>query len=202
MLSGLVLTAIASLDGAEFNRLGCCPECGGAVTGYDRKSRIFATITEGDTVREIRVTVKRFTCTACGKVVSADAPFYPDTRVGSPVVDFCILLSRSMPVSRTATILEAMGILVDRGSARNYAMRDFGPIETTEMFGVRIPRSVLGLSLLASRNFEGGPVPGAEALLACGFPSAARAAPDLPLPEKRDKRDKEEQKEERQADQE
>jgi hypothetical protein len=200
MLSSLVLAGFATLDGARFGDLEQCPFCAGPVTGYDWKPRLFATITEGNSVRDIVVQVKRFSCARCGRIASADAPFYPDTRIGSPVVDLCVILSRTIPFSRAAAYLAAMGILIDRGSCRNYAKRNFGGIRTIELFGVHIPLSILSLSLLASRNLEGGPVPGAEALAACGFPSAHRAAPDLPVPaEKRNERDEQEQEEERQS---
>ena len=203
MLSDLVLTGIAALDGTEFDRRKSCPECGGPLSGYDWKSRTFATIEEGKGTRNIVVRVKRFSCGRCGNICSADAPFYPDTRVGAPVVDLCRVLGREMPFSRAAAYLAAIGIVIDRGSCRNYANRDSGEISTTEIFGRRIPSSVLSLSLLAGRCPEGSPVPGAEALAACGFPPAFRAAPYVPVPpEKRDERDNEEQEKEREPEQE
>jgi hypothetical protein len=203
MVPDLVLTGLAVLDGTEFDHLDACRQCGGTLTGYDWKERTFATLVEGGTERDIRVRVKRFICSRCGRMSSAYAPFYPDTRVGSPVVDLCITLCRTMPFSRASAYLRAMGILLDRGSCRNYAQREFGEIRTTEIFGVRIPLSVLSLSLLASRNPQGGPVIGAEAFAACGFPSAHRTAPDRPAPsEQRDKRNEKEQEEKRQAQQE
>jgi hypothetical protein len=102
--------------------------------------------------KDIMVYVRRFRCRQCGAVSPAKAPFYPGTRFGSPVVDLCIILSRSLPPGRTAAALRAFGILVDRGTVRNIRGKDFGEIPTTEMFGFLLPRSVVSLSLVAFRN--------------------------------------------------
>lgn len=152
MLQALVQTGFSAVDGREFSVLDACPVCGGEVTGYDRKQRKFATMLDEGRQKDIMVYVRRFRCRQCGAVSPAKAPFYPGTRFGSPVVDLCIILSRSLPPGRTAAALRAFGILVDRGTVRNIRGKDFGEIPTTEMFGFLLPRSVVSLSLVAFRN--------------------------------------------------
>lgn len=188
MLATLVLTGLDVMDGVQFeDGPKVCPDCGGSLSGHDWISRTFATLREKEVERDITVRVKRYSCTKCGKIVPADAPFYPDTRIGSPVVDLVVILGKMMPVSRVAAYLETEGIVMSRSSCRNYAERDFGEIPVTPLFGTYIPTSVLSLSLLASRFPEGTSVPGAEALRACGFPPADRAGSLRPLAtEKRD----------------
>jgi len=91
-----------------------------------------------------------------------------------------------------------MSIIIERGTVRNYAHRRFPEIPTTELYGIRLPLSIISLSELAARIGEGGRIPGTETLAACGFPSAYRAAPDRLLPpEKRNERNEEKDKEER-----
>lgn len=200
MLATLTLAGLDLMDGVRFEGAAACPACGGSLTGYDWIPRTFATLREDGADRDITVRVKRFTCSSCGRIVPADTPFYPDTRVGAPVIDLCVVLGRMMPVTRAAAYLAAEGIVMSRSSCRNYAERDFGNIPVTSLFGTLVPTSVLSLSLLASRWPERGTVPGAEALRACGFPTADRTGPYLPLPpKKRDQREEEEEKEERKA---
>ena len=113
-----------------------------------------------------------------------------------------IFFPRSRPrchASRAARVIDALGIVVDRTTWRNYAGRNFGDIPTADVFGIRLPFSLLSLSTLAAGSRRGR-ITGAEALAACGFPSAHRARPDRPpAAEKGRKRDEEEDEEERQA---
>ncbi|MFA7073480.1 MAG: hypothetical protein WC138_13370 [Methanoculleus sp.] len=188
MLTDLVGNALASMDGVKFTDLDACPSCGGPVAGHDLRAKRFAVILEHGEERTIRVYVKRFYCQKCGRLCYADAPFYPDTRLGSPIVDLCLLLSEQMPFNRVAQHLKAMGIVVDRGTIRNYASRDFGAIPAAELFGLPLPLSLLNLSISAIGR-ERGPIVGAEALAACGFPPADRAAPQgRRSPKERDQR--------------
>ena len=152
MLQTLIQTGFVATDGREFSVLDACPDCGGEVTGYDRKKRKFATVLDEGKERDIQVYVRRFKCKRCGQIVSARAPFYPGTRVGSPVADLCIVLSRSMTPGRTVAFLRTLGIVVDRGTVRNLQGKDFGEIPTTDMYGIVLPRSVVSLSLVAFRN--------------------------------------------------
>ena len=200
MLGDIVQTAFSACEGMIFEDRDACPGCGGALSGYDTKKKQFAVLTNGAGRRPVNISVKRFSCRACKKVCFADEPFYPGTRIGSPVVDLCVTLSRIMPFSRTATYLEEMGLYIDRMSVRNFAHRTFPPIPTADVFGIHLPMSVISLSTLAAGISEGGCIKGAEALAACGFPSAYRAPLQPPAPEKeRDERDEEHGKEERQV---
>jgi len=42
--------------------------------------------------------------------------------------------------------------VVDRGTVRNYASRDFGEIPVTSFYGISIPRSLMTLSLMGIRG--------------------------------------------------
>lgn len=152
MLAALVQTGFAAVDGMEFSRLDACPECGGDLSGYDTKERKFATLATENGNKEIMVKVKRYRCRQCGAVSPARSPFYPDTRLGSPVVDLCIVLSQAMPCNRACSVMREIGIVIDRGTVLNYAQRTFGPIATTEMFGLKIPRSLISLSIIGTRT--------------------------------------------------
>jgi hypothetical protein len=200
MLVDIVQTALSACNGAVFDSRDSCPFCGGKLSGYDTKKKQFAVLRDGDRLSAIHVSVKRFTCRQCGAICFADEPFYPDTRIGSPVVDLCLTLSATMSFSRAATYLDEMGVILDRTTVRNYARRTFPPFMTADVFGIRLPLSVVSLSTLAANLREGSCIEGAEALAACGFPSAERAPPDrLFFPEERDERDEQEKKEERQV---
>jgi len=198
MLPTLVQTGLAAVNGACFDELNACPACGGPVAGYDTKKKVFAIVRDQDQERTIRVRVKRFYCRKCDHIINADEPFYPSTRIGSPVIDLCLTLATTMPVNRAATYLDAMGIIVDRTSCRLYVKKNTRTIPATDLFGIRLPISVISLSTLANRAVEGRPIPGAEILAACGFPSAGRAALCLPVPvNEREEWETEKQKEER-----
>jgi len=200
MACDLVQTVLSAFETIEFNRAPKCPACGGAVQGYDSREKKFAVIREDDHEKTISVMVKRFTCRTCGTLCYADEPFYPDTRIGSPVIDLCRTLSATRSYSRTARVLETMGVIVDRASCRNYATLALPPVPTADVFGLQLPFSILSVSSLAARLGEGGRIKGAEALAACGFPSAYRAPEDSGLSaQQRDQRDEEEQEEEREA---
>ena len=200
MVRDLVQTTLSSFDGIEFTGLSRCPKCGGPLQGYDMRQKKFAVLREQEQDSIIMVRVKRFTCRTCRSLCYAGEPFYPDTRIGSPVIDIFSTLSTTMPPNRAARIIDALGIVVDRTTWRNYTGRNFGNIPTADVFGMRLPFSLLSLSTLAARIPEGGRIPGAEALAACGFPSAQRARPDRPpAAEKGRKRDEEEDEEERQT---
>jgi hypothetical protein len=200
MLSTIVQAGLVAVDGVTFGERMACPACGGPVSGYDTRKKVFAVIRENDRERTLAVTVKRLSCKHCGSIINADEPFYPGTRIGSPVIDLCLTLATMMPVNRTATWLDAMDIIVDRTSCRQYARTLARPVPATALFGVSIPLSVISLSTLAAgAGGEWGPVSGAEVLAACGFPSAGRAALHRPARKEREDRDPEEEKEERQV---
>lgn len=150
MLAALVTEGILSVGGRVFSDLESCPHCGGEVSGYDTKERRFAVVIEGDARRTVNVRVKRYSCTACGRVSPARAPFYPGTRHGSPVVDLCVALSRVMTPGRAARVAACLGISVDKNTVRSYARGAFPAIPVEPLFGIPLPRSLLSLSLTAA----------------------------------------------------
>ena len=171
MVTDIIQTALLACEGVEFSDRAACPFCGGNVSGYDSRKKQFAVILVNDEKRIIHVTVKRFFCTSCKRICYADEPFYPDTRLGSPVVDLCVTFAATLPFCRTAAYLSCVGIAIDRGSVRNYAQRDFHDIPTAEIFNMRLPFSLISLSTLAAGGGEGSGITGTDVLAACGFPS-------------------------------
>jgi hypothetical protein len=171
MLSDLVQMTLTSCDGILFNQGGACPHCGGEMAGYDTKKKQFAIMMEDEQKRAVTVLVKRFLCKNCGQVSSADQPFYPDTRIGSPVVDLCITLGETMPYGRVSSSLAEMGVVVDRWSVRNYVQQNNRTIPAVDMFGFRIPLSVISLSTLAAAIPEGEQIDAGAVLAAGNYPS-------------------------------
>ena len=171
MLSDLVQMTLTSCDGILFDQYGACPHCGGELSGYDFKKKQFAIILDGEQKKAVSVLVKRFLCKRCGHVSYADQPFYPDTRIGSPVVDLCVTLGETMPCARVSSCLAEMGIVVDRWSVRNYVQRQQGPVPAADMFGIRIPLSMISLTSLSTRIPDGGRMDARELLTACNNPS-------------------------------
>ena len=200
LLIDIVQSGLLACEGVVFDCRDTCPACGGELSGYDTKKKQFALIKETDEQHPLHVFVKRFTCRECHVICFADEPFYPNTRIGSPLVDLCRTLGATMPFNRVAAHLLHLGIVIDRGTVRNYMNRSFPEILTTDLFGIHLPLSVLSLADLATRFGEGSRIPGTEALAACGFPSAYRAPLNMALPpEQGDERDEEHGKEERQV---
>ncbi len=200
LLIDIVQSGLLACEGIVFDNRDACPVCGGELSGYDTKKKQFAIIKETDELHPVHVFVKRFTCRECHTICFADEPFYPDTRIGSPLIDLCRTLGITMPFNRVAANLLHLGIVIDRGTVRNYMHRSFPEIPTTDLFGIRLPLSIISLSELAARTGEGSRIPGTETLAACGFPSAYRAAPDRLLPlDQGNERKEEEYKEKRQA---
>jgi len=201
MILALVQGAVTALDGIQFLDLDACPFCGGAVKAHDTKQKRFARIIDEGGERDIKVVVKRFHCTTCGRLVYADAPFYPGTRYGAPIIDLCVVLSRIAPFHQVHRMLQAMQLAVDRGTVRNYADRNFGPVAATELFGIPLPLSILHLSTVAFGIDKARPVSGAELLAACGFPPACRTPSPSRCPpgEEWDQRNEEKENEERKS---
>ena len=174
MVTDIIQTAVLSLDGMEFTHIMSCPYCGGTVQGFDRKKKKFAVLWEQTAERVITVTVKRFYCRNCGKLCYADEPFYPGTRIGSPVIDIFSSLSAIMPASRAARIIDALGIVVDRTTWKYYTRRAFLEIPVMDVFGMRLPLSVVRLSDLMVQFGESNPADPADVIAACGYPSRSR----------------------------
>ena len=197
MLPTVIQAGIANLDGQSYTSLDACPSCRGDIAGYDTKRRFFTSLHEPGGDREIFVFVKRFRCRTCGLVSPAKAPFYPDTRTGAPVVDLSVTLSKEMSCSRAARVINALGIVIDRGTVRNYASRGFAAPPATEFFGFQLPVSIISLTMFTPGSFQPGPVIGAEALVSIGRPTAGWTFPHRPLPEKRHDRDEQEKEKKR-----
>ena len=178
MLTDIVQAGLSVCDNMLFDQPGQCPGCGGAGTGYDTRKKQFAVIVEDDAQRVISVRVKRFYCRSCDSVFFAEQPFYPGTRLGSPVVDICNAFADIMPYFRVTAILSQMGVIVDRWSVRNYAASGYRPVSTINMFGVRLPSSIMALSGLAAGIHEGKHIGESDVRSACAFPCRRKIAPD------------------------
>jgi hypothetical protein len=190
MLTMLVQSSLGVFDGAVFDSRDSCPVCGGRLSGYDTRVRQFARLIDAGGARTISVKVKRFRCRSCGKICNADEPFYPETRTGSPVIDLCIAFSTHEGYGRAARNLSEMGVVMDRMQCRHYAQTPVRPVSVIPVYGLSLPQTIVSLSALAARPGEKSRIVGAEALAACGFPSAHRAALQPPLrPDKRDEGD-------------
>ena len=177
LLSDLVQTTLTSCGGVLFDQCGACPHCGGELSGYDVKKKQFAIVMECEQKRAVFVLVKRFLCHQCGQVCLADQPFYPDTRIGSPVVDLCVTLGETMPYSGVSSYLAQMGVMVDRWSVRNYVKKNCRTIPSAHMFGIRVPLSIVSLSTLSVGKPEGGRIDAQAVFAACNFPSRTRPLP-------------------------
>jgi hypothetical protein len=186
MLTDIAQATLASCHGIIFTTHDTCPHCNGELAGYDVKTRLFAVILTGDEEQAIHVLVKRFRCRNCRQISLADQPFYPRTRIGSPVVDLCSTLAETMHIPRVSACLEDMGIVVDRWSVRNYVQRNRYPVPAAEMFGIRVPLSVISLSSLAMGFPEGRGIDTAAFLAACGYPSRKWNAGPPPQDKKND----------------
>lgn len=195
MVSDLIRNGLIAMEGVTFTQREQCPSCGGYLQGYDFRKRLFVSLIEESGTRDIVVHVKRFLCRTCGQICLADAPFYSDTRYGSPVVDMALALARTMPYRKVEKVLALCHIDLDWGTVRHYHQRKIPAVPTFDMYGMPLPLSLLYLSILAAQLTKGTPITGAEALAACRPPSALGTFPVLPGSlEKRNERDKQEQK--------
>jgi hypothetical protein len=170
ILADLVQMTLTSCNGVTFDEAGSCPYCSGELGGYDVKKKQFALVMEGEQRRVISVFVRRFRCRDCRRISPAGQPFYPGTRIGSPVIDLCMTLGETMPYSRVASCLAEMGILVDRWSVRNYVKDRTRRVPAADMFGVRVPLSVISLSTLAGTIPDGARMDARAVLAACNYP--------------------------------
>ena len=170
ILYDIIQTTLSACDGLVFDRYRCCPDCGGTATGYDRRKKQFAILNDGQQNKTINVIVKRFRCIPCGKIFSADAPFYPKTRNGSPIIDLCITLGQTMPFSRVSAHLAFLGIIVDRWTVRKYVLNNRNmTVATAELYGIRVPLSLVSLTALIVNTNEKNSLDPQEVLAACGL---------------------------------
>jgi len=170
ILSSVIITALTGIDMMEFTRISHCHYCKGPVRFHDVRAKRFASVIENEQKRTITIRVHRFYCRDCGKLCYAQAPFYPNTKFGAPVADLCMTLARDHPFNHTAKILQTIGVVVDRGTIRNFSGHDLPPVSYAKIYGLPIPLSICYLSDLFSRkkwNFE---VTEEDVLEVCGFP--------------------------------
>ena len=174
IFSDLIPTALSACDEILFDSCTSCPHCGGSLGRYDVKTKHFADIIDGTMTRTITTRIERFRCRECHSVIYADQPFYPNTRVGSPVVDLCVTLSARMPYACASTFLRQIGVAVDRWSVRNYSMKNIRSVSTTEQYGIVLPASIVSLAALASETTNGRSIEASEIIRACGNPSSMK----------------------------
>ena len=171
LIISVVQNAFSGLEGMEFTLLDCCPHCGGEVRYHDNRKKRFATIIVDGKKKIINVLVTRYYCKACGRLCYALAPFYPNTKFGSPVIDLCMTLARVHPFNHSAKILQEMGVVVDRGTIRNFFSRDIPEVSYAKIYDLPIPLSIFYLSDLASKRRQASLVTQEDVLRVCGFPS-------------------------------
>lgn len=187
----MITSIITLFDGVVFSSAGShCRICGASLKKHDQKKKQFATLIVDGNKETVSVSVVRYRCPDCGKLWYADEPFYKGTRHGIPVVDLALALSEKYPCHHTEKRIAALGISLDRGTVRRYAlMRDLLPRpELTDMYGMRLPIRFMSLSGLVA---QGRAIEGAELLAALGLPPTDRASLRTP-PSVEEERDEEE----------
>jgi len=146
VVADIVINGISNLDGSVFDLTEVCPHCGGKLKGHDTKRKKFATIIEKSQFKSIIVNVKRGRCMKCKKLIYADSPFYENIRIGSPIVDFCIINLKIHPANHISKILKKMNILVSPSTIRNFKELNSIDIPYIEFHGVLFPLSLLNIS--------------------------------------------------------
>jgi hypothetical protein len=177
MLINIIHTALQSCENVRFHAGSTCPYCGGAISGYDERKKRFAILVEDNVQSPVHVIIQRSRCRSCGKISAPQEPFYPMTRIGSPVVDLCRTLSMAMPYSRASTYLWKMGVVVDRWSVRHYVLMPGRELPAVDLFGMKIPLSIISLSTLAGSLSDPGHLKMEDILEACNYPSMTLALP-------------------------
>ena len=170
LISSVVLNALMGVEGMEFTILKACPHCNGPVRYHDIRKKRFATVVVEGSKKIINVQVTRYYCKKCGKLCYAMAPFYPNTKFGSPVIDLCLTLARAHPFNHSARILQEMGVVVDRGTIRNFFSRAVPEVSYVKIYDLPIPLTIFYLSELASRRKQLRTVTQEDVLKVCGFP--------------------------------
>jgi len=172
-----VLVGVSSLDGTLFATAKPCPLCGGKPQPYDTKKKLYVTLRTPMGRKRITVNIRRFKCKKCGNLIYAQEPFYPDTRLGSAIVDMAISLSRLHSYSHTAEIMKALGIEIDRGSVRNYALSDLAIPQANFLYGMQLPNSFISLM---TKEISGpkGSISSQEILASSGYPASYKAPAD------------------------
>ena len=171
LLSSVIISALTGIDTMEFTLITRCHYCKGPVKFHDIRAKRFATVIQNGQKRIITVRVHRYYCRDCGKLCYARAPFYPNLKFGSPVADLCMTLARDHPFNHTAKILQTIGVVVDRGTIRNFSGQEIPAVSYAKIYGLPIPLSICYLSDLFSRATWNYEVTQEEILEVCGFPA-------------------------------
>jgi hypothetical protein len=180
MMTEVVHAALRVCSETEYRTGPTCRICGGALTGYDTRKKRFALLSDDDREEVIEVIIHRAYCRTCRKVMMPDEPFYPKTRIGSPVIDLCQTLSVSLSSGQVTTILNRMGLMVDRWSVRTYCSLPILPPPAIAAFGMHIPVSIISLSALFGENMSTSCLTGDDILAACNYPSRKKPADQSP----------------------
>ncbi|KQC03166.1 MAG: hypothetical protein APR53_01590 [Methanoculleus sp. SDB] len=201
ILADLIQSALLSVEDRRYTDLAACPHCGGKVRGHDLKRKLFVRImSDAGDDRDVHVFVKRFYCEDCRRLCYAKSPFYPGMRLGAPIIDLCVINTDLFPYHHLARLLEAMRIRIDRGTIRNYARKGFPPVPYVELYGLRIPVSLLSLSDGVVGGAQPGPAVRAETFRTGRLPPAGGALLSLlGLSQEREKRYHEKDKEKRKS---
>lgn len=146
MLADIIQNALYSVEGTTFGDLVACPFCGGDVQNHDIRKKRFAVVRQRGEHHTIYVQVRRYYCKECQRLCYANAPFYSDIRMGAPVVDLCYLNLNDYPYNRLSRIMELIGVIVHRGTIRNWANLNLGSVPFLKLFGYNVPLSLLNLS--------------------------------------------------------
>lgn len=170
MLIGMISIGLPMLDGMVFDNVSSCPHCGGKPIPHDYKEKNYAAIITPEGPKKITIKVKRFRCKDCGALIYSEEPFYPDTRTGSAVIDLAVSLSKIYSYSHTSDIIKALGIDIDRGSVRNYAMAKLPQVPTSFLYGMQLPDSFI--SVVSKCASLGTNVNSDDILAASGYPSS------------------------------
>lgn len=171
MITEVVHAALRACAETEYRPGPTCRVCGGTLTGYDTRKKRFALLCDDARKELIEVVIHRAYCRTCRKVMMPDEPFYPRTRIGSPVVDLCQTLSVSLSSGQVTNILNRMGLLVDRWSVRTYCSLPIPSPPAIAAFGMHIPVSIISLSALLGENRSERCLTGDDILTACNYPS-------------------------------
>jgi hypothetical protein len=171
MFGELIVTALYEVADMTFMDPAPCPVCNDmakkSLLAHDTIKRRFATVIEGDEKVKLSVSVKRYICKHCGQVVFARSPFYPDTRLGSPVVDLAMSLASRYSFYQTNQIMEILHISMSRSAIRALAQSRRWNIATVPLSDLLLPTSLLTLGTLA--NSTPGHLTPEDVLVACGF---------------------------------
>lgn len=168
MLSTTLSMGLSALDGLVFKDIGKCLYCGGTPLPYDTKEKRYVTLSLGETKHTIVVKIRRYVCRDCGKLLYADEPFYPDTRIGSAIIDLALGLSQTNSLSHTAAIMQAMGIDINRSSIRNYSHSYLPMPEVSTIYGFPLPNSFISL---ISRGISAVSIHPSDVLKISNYPS-------------------------------